>query len=61
MNTRFANGSATMTDLNDAKLLLARYESLYDDFGRIKKTGDEFEKKALAKMYNKMKTEIETI
>ena len=49
MNTRFANGSATMTDLNDAKLLLARYESLYDDFGRIKKTGDEFEKKPLQK------------
>ena len=61
MNTRFANGSATMTDLNDAKLLLARYESLYDDFGRIKKTGDEFEKKALAKMYNNMKTEIENV
>lgn len=61
MNKRFANGSASAMDLNDAKLLLARYEWLYDDFWRVKKTGDEFEKKALAKMYNNMKTEIENV
>ena len=61
MNRRFANGSASAMDMNDAKLLLARYEWLYDDFWRVKKTGDEFEKKALAKMYNNMKTEIENV
>lgn len=61
MNRRFANGSASAMDMNDAKLLLARYEWLYDDFWRVKKTGDEFEKKALAKMYNNMKTEIESV
>ena len=61
MNTRFANGSASAMDMNDAKLLLARFEGLYDDFWRVKKTGDEFEKKALAKMYNNMKTEIENV
>ena len=49
MNRRFANGSASAMDMNDAKLLLARYEWLYDDFWRVKKTGDEFEKKLLPK------------
>ena len=32
MNRRFANGGASAMDMNDAKLLLARYEWLYDDF-----------------------------
>lgn len=61
MNQRFANGSASLSDLNDAKLMLARYENIYDQFGKVKKSWDEFEKKALAKMYNKMKTELEKI
>jgi hypothetical protein len=59
LNTRFKNGNASLSDLNDAKLMLARYEKIYDDFWRVRKTGDEFEKQAIAKMYNKMKTEIE--
>lgn len=59
LNTRFKNGTASLSDLNDAKLMLARYEKIYDDFWRVRKTGDEFEKQAIAKMYNKMKTEIE--
>lgn len=61
MNKRFANGTATPMDLNDAKLMLARYENIYDQFGKVKTSWDEFEKKALAKMYNKMKTELEKI
>ncbi len=61
MNQRFKDWTATTNDLIDAKTFLSRYEQIYDDFGRVKKTGDTFEKEALADMYSTMKTQVEDL
>ena len=59
MSKRFKDGTATAEDLITAKTYLSRYESIYDDFGRIKKSGDVFEKESLSKMYTTMKESLE--
>lgn len=61
MNQRFKDWTATTNDLIDAKTFLSRYEQIYDDFGRVKKTWDTFEKEALADMYSTMKTQVEDL
>lgn len=58
---RFAKWTATADDLIQAKTYLTRYEQIYDDFGRVKKTGDQFEKEALANMYTTMKNQLEDL
>ena len=61
MSKRFDEWTATAEDLIDAKTFLSRYESIYDDFGRVKKTGDIYEKEALADMYTVMKNKLEDL
>jgi len=61
MSKRFEEWKATAQDLIDAKTFLSRYESIYDDFGRVKKTGDLYEKEALADMYTVMKNQLEDL
>jgi len=61
MSKRFDEWTATAQDLIDAKTFLSRYESIYDDFGRVKKTWDIYEKEALADMYSVMKKQLEEV
>lgn len=61
MKERFVKWTATANDLIDAKTYLTRYEQVYDDFWRVKKTWDVFEKEALADMYTTMKNQLEDL
>ena len=61
MNKRFTAGTASADDLIMAKTYLTRYQTIYDGFGRVKKTWDVFEKEALNGMYQKMKTDLEDL
>lgn len=58
---RFRRWEGTAEDLIMAKTYMSRYEDIYDDFGRVKKTWDTFEKEALADMYTTMKNQLEEL